>query len=139
MVLDAVVAERPRIVVVDDDEAILSLYRDLLTEEGFQVTLRDRAPSGPGEVLSLRPNLLLLDLRLHGEDSGYRLLEQMKADRRTAAIPVVVSTAASALAEQVAGDLAAWDCRLILKPFDLDHLVAEIRAALAADANDVAC
>lgn len=118
------------ILAIDDDAAILALYRDLLGEEGFRTTLRRRLPADPAEVLELRPNLILLDLMLGGEESGYRFLARLKADVRATEIPVIVCTAAARLLDEVAGELAAWDCGVVLKPFDIDHLLAEIRSRL---------
>jgi DNA-binding response OmpR family regulator len=124
-------APAQQVLVVDDDQATLSLYRDLLTDGGFAVTLRRRPPDDPEDVVRLQPDLILLDLVFSGEEAGWRFLGMLKNDRRTAETPVLVCTAATQLVERVRDQLDAWCCGVVLKPFDIDPLLETIELCLA--------
>lgn len=123
-------AAAPHILVIDDDQDILLLYRDLLTEEGFRVTLRRFPPDGIGAVLALAPDLILLDLLVPTKAAGLRFLAQLKANPATAAIPVLVATAAANALPRAREQLTPVDCGVLLKPFDIDELLAMLRICL---------
>jgi DNA-binding response OmpR family regulator len=123
-------AEPPLIVVVEDDAAIAAVEREVLEEEGYRAAVLP-APT-PADVVALGPDLVLLDVVLGGVGNGRHLLRALKADPAARAIPVLVVTALSGPAlDALRAELAAWDCRLLPKPFDLDELIAAVRACLA--------
>lgn len=114
--------DRLRILVVDDDEAILVLLADLLAEElGATVaTARD------GEDAWLlardeRPDLIVLDVMLPTV-SGLEISRRIRDDRRTGHIPIV-AISASYGRDAV---LDAGCSEFLSKPFDLDRLIATI-------------
>jgi two-component system phosphate regulon response regulator PhoB len=116
------------ILVVDDEEDILELVEYNLTREGYKVY---RAASGE-EAFSIarsrQPDLILLDLMLPGVD-GLTVCRQIKSDRKTEQIPVIMLTAKTEEADIVAGlELGADD--YITKPFSPRVLVARVRAVL---------
>jgi CheY-like chemotaxis protein len=82
-------AETHRVLYAEDDDVIAQMYRIKLEQDGWQV---ERARDGR-EVLrlanSLRPDLILLDLRLAGMD-GMTVLKGLLADELTRRIPVIV-------------------------------------------------
>jgi CheY-like chemotaxis protein len=122
--------EVPLILVIDDDEAVLQVYREVLEDEGYRLSLRMHPPASTVEIQRTRPDLILLDLIFGGEDTGWRFLQHLKANPTTATIPVVVATADHRLATAHRSELDAWHCDLILKPFDIDELSATVRDAL---------
>ena len=123
-------AEAPLILVIDDDDAVLQVYREVLEDEGYRLSLRVRPPLGTAEVRQLQPDLILLDLIFGFADTGWHFLRLLKEDATTAGIPVIVATADHRLAAEQRSQLDAWDCRLILKPFDIDEFSTAIRDAL---------
>ncbi|MDQ6888579.1 MAG: diguanylate cyclase [Gemmatimonadota bacterium] len=82
----------PRILIVDQDEALLSTVPPLLSEQGYEVqVLRD--PAGLFEKLAAEdPDLLLLDILMPSLD-GYRALERISTDARWRDMPVLVCSA----------------------------------------------
>jgi DNA-binding response OmpR family regulator len=127
-----VAADRPRLIlVVDDDHDLLQVYCELLAEEGYAVAVWAYPASSTAEVAALGPGLVLLDFLIDGREAGWDFLGELKADPATAEIPVLVVSAASPLLARVADRLAAWDCAVLPKPFDLDELLGAIRACLA--------
>ena len=78
------------------------------------------------------PDLIVLDLVIMDEGKGWQFLQILKMDRQTRDIPVVICTAAAKLVEELQTHLDNMGVSVILKPFDIDHLLAEMREALAA-------
>jgi DNA-binding response OmpR family regulator len=120
---------RGRILVVNDTPEILELLRDILEEAGFEVALYSYASRDLDDVKRVQPDLIVLDFIIGGEDRGWQLLQKLKLDRETASIPVVVCTAAVGLVRELEGHLRAKGVSVVLKPFDIDDLVAQVEAA----------
>lgn len=121
---------QPHILVVNDTQEILDLFREILEEEGYRVSLYSAAFNDVRQIAEVRPDLVVLDLMIGGESQGWQLLQKMKMSRETADIPVVVCTAAVSLARDLEGHLRSKHVGLVLKPFDIDELVVEVRKYL---------
>ncbi len=117
-----------RILVVDDEPALLDLLKEHLTMEGYTV---DTAPSGEYALDLMRirpPDLVILDIMLPGID-GYEVCTRMQSDPKLQDIPVIMLTAKSLTSDLVAGyESGAED--YVTKPFDIDELLIRIRARL---------
>ena len=115
----------PHILVVDDDSAMRQLVAEYLGHNDFRVT---GAASGDELMETLRGgvvDLVLLDLRLPGED-GMTLLQQL---RTASQIPVIILTGRTEEADRVMGlELGADD--YLTKPFSPRELLARIRTVL---------
>ncbi len=130
-------AEQRHILVVNDTQEILDLFREILEEEGYRVSVYSYAFRDLDEIKAQRPDLLILDFIIDGEARGWQLLQKLKLDRATATLPVIVCTAAVQLARELDGHLKEKGVAVILKPFDIDDLVQEVDRAwdrLTADA-----
>jgi CheY-like chemotaxis protein len=129
------VATCPRhILVVNDTQEILDLFRDILEEEGYRVSLSTFTFRELDEIITLKPDLIILDFLIGGEDYGWQLLQKMKMNRATATIPTIVCTAAVHLVRHLEGHLKAKGVGVVLKPFDIDDLLREIDIAWASGA-----
>lgn len=130
---DGDVGKRQHLLVVNDTPELLELFSALLEAEGYRVTT-DRFTVEVGEVLrrvrDLQPDLLVLDFMIGGEGLGWQLLQMVRMDRATRAIPVVVCTAAVAVVNDLKAHLDEMDVAVVLKPFDIDHLLAVVAARL---------
>jgi CheY-like chemotaxis protein len=120
---------RPHILATEDDGALRDLLATVLEDAGYRVTFS--SAQTVAEVAILAPDLLLLDGRGQGADTGWAFLERLKADPATAAIPVLVLTGLGREANEHTARLAELDATLIHKPFDLDDLLAQVRRRLA--------
>ncbi len=129
---------RPHIVVVNDTQEILELFREILEEEGYRVSLYSFAFNDINELVKLEPDLVILDFMIGGESHGWQLLQKMKMDRRTAGVPLVVCTAALSLARELEGHLRAKGVGVILKPFDIDELVEQVGDQLKSESPSLA-
>ena len=121
-------AEGQLIYAVDDEAGIRELYQCALDAAGFRVRCFEGAESLFAALRSEMPDLILLDVMLEGED-GYAILSHLRADARTAALPVIMVSAKGEEVSKVKGlNLGADD--YLAKPFGVMELVARIRAGL---------
>jgi two-component system phosphate regulon response regulator PhoB len=122
------VISKATILVVDDEEDILELVRYHLHREGYRVIT---AVSGEEVLSSVRekaPDLILLDLMLPGLD-GLEVCRFLKADERSAKVPIIMLTAKGSEADIIVGlELGADD--YITKPFSPRMLSARVKAVL---------
>ena len=119
-----------RIMVVNDTQEILELFEDLLTDEGYEVALYSFGIEDLDEVERVNPDLIILDYIIGGEAVGWQMLQKLKMRRSTARIPVIVCTAAKNQVQEMEGYLKSKGIGLVLKPFDIDDLLAAVNRAL---------
>jgi two-component system response regulator MprA len=114
-----------RILVIEDDEAILKLIRRSLAYEGYQVVTATDGPSGLIAARDNPPDLVVLDLMLPGLD-GMEVCRRLRSGGPT---PIIILTAKDSINDRVMGlDMGADD--YMVKPFNLDELLARVRALL---------
>ncbi len=116
-----------RLLLVEDDTMIGEVVLDLLRDEHYAVDwVKDGEMADTALLQSQSYDLVLLDLGLPRKD-GLDVLRSMRA--RKDRTPVLVATARDAVDQRIAGlDAGADD--YVLKPYDLDELLARIRALL---------
>jgi DNA-binding response OmpR family regulator len=119
-----------RILVVNDTQEILELFEDILTDEGYEVELRSFAIRELDEIRKVKPDLIVLDYLMNGEDSGWQTLQKLKMTEDLCDIPVVVCTAASNRVKEMEGHLKEMGVTVVLKPFNIDHLVNAVKTML---------
>ena len=106
----------------------LELVKYNLEREGFQITCADSGEKALKSTRYERPDLIVLDLMLPGID-GLEVARQLKQDKKTAGVPIVMLTAKGEEADIVTGlELGADD--YITKPFSPRILLARIKAVL---------
>jgi signal transduction histidine kinase/DNA-binding response OmpR family regulator len=90
---------RPRILVIDDEPSAVALVRETLEPAGFAVAAAGSGRAGLGSVHRERPDLVVLDLLMPDMD-GFAVIDELRGDPATVAIPVLVLTSASLTAEE---------------------------------------
>lgn len=115
----------PRILIIEDDEAILRFLRRGLTYEGYAVDTALDGQSGLAIARDHPPDLVVLDWMLPGLDG----LEVCRRLRAGGPVPILMLTAKDSVHNRVQGLDAGADDYMV-KPFDLDELLARIRALL---------
>jgi CheY-like chemotaxis protein len=127
------------ILVINDTVAILELFRTLLEDEGYRVTTDDFSI----DMLAMldrvkveRPDLIVLDFIVGDEGKGWQFLQMLKMDRATRDFPVIVCTAAAKLVAELQAHLDEMGVAVVLKPFDIDIILAEIARKLNSPAPD---
>lgn len=105
------------------------MYSHALTYAGFAVSTATDAEAGYKLATSLRPSIVITDLRLRGE-SGADLCSRLKRNRRTAGIPTLLVTASSERRDLE--DALSLGCSVVrLKPYLPDDMERDVRAMLA--------
>ena len=127
-IIAGAMTESRRVLVVEDEPSLREVLTDLLGETGYDVTATDSAIGVRALVESVQPHAILLDLGLPYR-SGGSLLVELKADPRTAPIPVIV---VSGMPDVLAGERRALAAAVIPKPFDPAALFDALRRALHA-------
>ena len=116
------------LLVVEDEADIRELLRYNLEREGFKVCECGSSEEAQAFLAKKIPDLILLDLMLPGGD-GYAFCRNLRADERTAKVPVIMVTARDEDADIVAGlEVGADD--YVIKPFSARILSARVRAVL---------
>lgn len=122
-----------KILVVEDEKNIVKLISYNLEREGFRVSVAKDGAEGLESVRKNPPDLVILDLMLPKMD-GLEICRQIRADRKTASLPVIMLTAKTQEADRVVGlELGADD--YIPKPFSPRELIARVRAILRRSAR----
>ncbi len=115
--------------VVDDDQALQEVLRDVLEAEGYTVVTADDGEQALRQWDEARPDLVLLDIRMPGMD-GYEVCRRLRQwdPRRTT--PIIMLTALSAEADELRGlEVGADD--YMTKPFNTRELTARMRTVLS--------
>ena len=114
-----------RVLLVDDDPAVLSGLRRALVLEGYEVLAAEDGETALALAASQPPDLVVLDVMLPGLD-GLAVCQRLRA---TSPTPILMLTAKDTVPDRVAGlDRGADD--YLVKPFALDELLARVRALL---------
>ncbi len=115
-----------RILVVEDEPAISELISAVLRYEGFEVVTASTGNDGVRATRAERPDLILLDVMLP-DDDGFRVQERLNAERD--GTPIIFLTARDTPADKIRGLTHGAD-DYITKPFNVDELVARVKAVL---------
>ncbi len=119
-----------RIMVFNDTDDTLELYRTWLEAVGYAVALQRMPLADLRAIERFNPALILLDWMGGREGRGLHLLHQLQAHPATAATPVIICTAAVQEIHPYEPSLRAHGVPVIYKPFHLDALLAVITSQI---------
>lgn len=118
-------AEKQRVLIVDDDANIAELISLYLTKECYETLIVYDGEEALRVFGEFKPNIILLDLMLPGID-GYQVCREL---RTTSQVPIIMLSAKGEIFDKVLGlELGADD--YMIKPFDSKELVARVKAVL---------
>ena len=126
----------PSVLIVEDEPAILELLRINLLDAGYEVRGAIDAETARRLLNEALPDLVLLDWMLPGQ-SGLALARELRADKRTRELPIIMVTARGDEADKIAG-LEAWVDDYVTKPFSPRELKARIKAVMRRRAPELA-
>lgn len=125
------------ILVVNDTQEILELFRAILEEEaGYKVTLSSIKPQMLDMVKEVQPDLIISDHVFGEEKVGWQFIQRLKMDRDTANIPIIVCSGAIKDLKENEGYLMAKGVGVLYKPFDVDELLALVEQKLTTASNE---
>lgn len=122
-----------KILVVEDDLESLKLIGLMLQSRGYQVLAALNGPQALQKATTEAPDLVLLDVMMPGMD-GYEVARRLRADPRTAHLPIIMLTARGQVTDKVAGFEAGAD-EYLVKPVHPAELLTRIEALLARAAR----
>lgn len=124
-----------RLLAIDADATYLDMVAAVLEEEGYDVVVCVLGESFFETILRVLPALILLDIHGPQGNGGWQLVAAIRADTRTAKIPILICSTDQHLRTAQANCLRVYGCDLLEKPFMLDELLTKVRALLSAHAN----
>ena len=117
--------QKKKILVIDDDEAILEVVAYILKDEGYNVQV---SPGGDiiAHLQSYQPDLIILDVLL-GSKNGVQICKEVKNNPLTSYIPIIMFSA------HASGSKISQECgadAFIEKPFDIEVLTKAVKKTL---------
>jgi two-component system, OmpR family, phosphate regulon response regulator OmpR len=126
-----IIMETPYLLIVDDDPGIRELLSDYLSGQGFEVAGAADAKEMDAAIDRRRPDLVVLDLMLPGED-GLSIARRLKGGSK---LPIIMLSARGEDIDRIVGlEVGADD--YLPKPFNPRELLARIRAVLRRGSED---
>ncbi len=127
--LEQLESGKKRVLVVDDEEAILDMLGDLLRRDGrFDVRTATNGFDAGIETRDFRPDIMLLDFKLP-DINGDALCRRIRSDPEHAHIKIIIISGVVD-PDEVNGLLAAGADEFIKKPFDIERLIAKMSELL---------
>ena len=126
-------AEKPRILLVDDEPSIVKMVGKRLEVEGFDVLIAMGGQEGLTKAQAEHPDLIILDLMLP-KLNGYEVCTMLKQDTRYQKTPIVLFTAKAQDKDEKLG-MECGANAYVRKPFRAQELLEKIRGLLAAPAQ----
>ncbi len=123
-------ADKKRILYIEDEPEMIDLTRYVLEREGFELLGIVGGLKGLEAIKREKPDLVLLDLMMPDID-GWEVYRRMKADEELADIPVIIVTAKAQSVDKALGLHVAKVDDYITKPFGPKDIVNSVRRVLA--------
>ena len=121
-----------KVLAVDDEQSIRELLAFQLQKHGYEALMAEDGQEALAKAEDM--DLILLDLMLPGLD-GLEVCRRLKADKRTARIPIIMLTAKAEEIDKVLGlELGADD--YVVKPFSVRELMARVKAVLRRSSQE---
>lgn len=128
VVSNVATAEKPKVLIVEDEDAQAEVLRYNFQREGFDVFVASDGDEGLFAVDEHQPDLVVLDWMLPGV-SGISICQRLRGRAETRSLPIIMLTARSEEQDRIRGfDSGADD--YVVKPFSPSELVARVRAVL---------
>lgn len=119
-------AEKRKILIIDDNESFLEIFSTNLQVSGYEVYTEVNAKNGFERIFDIMPDLIILDIYLP-DKTGFEIAEEIKKDERISSIPIMLITADTsdtAATVDEAFNRGADDC--IFKPVNMDDTLKRI-------------
>lgn len=121
-------AQTKRILIVDDEEVIRELAKDLLENKGYQVLTAPDGRKGVEIAKSQKPDLIIMDVNMP-RLNGFQALHEIKKDKKTMSIPVFMLTTRNSEDDMRQG-MEEYADKYLPKPFTPQKLLQEIEETL---------
>ena len=123
------------ILIIDDTQATLNLFYDILNREEFDLELSSYEFENLNTIERLKPDLIILDFMTEDRAKRWQLLQNLKMYRATASIPLIICTPSLNDVKEQKPFLSTKGIQIVLKPFDIDDLVKTVYQVLELPAT----
>lgn len=117
--------EQYHLLIVDDNEDILTMLKMMLEHNGYKISIQDNTNNIKALISTLKPDLILMDKLLSGSD-GCEVCKQLKTEEKIKKIPVIMISAHAHAREEC---LNAGADFFLEKPFEMDNLLHVVAKA----------
>lgn len=114
------------VLLIEDEPNIIEAISYILRHDGWRVTAHSDGASAIAAIRRLNPVLVILDVMLPGR-SGFEILEELRADRETSDLPVLMLTAKGQAKDRAAAETYGASAYMT-KPFSNVDMLAAVRA-----------
>jgi CheY-like chemotaxis protein len=111
------------ILIADDEKAIAALLCTIFKDEGYHVYACHSGKAAYQAIAQLQPNLVILDMQMEKRWSGLEVVQHMRDTTALSSIPVIIYSADAHSLGEVRNRLAAHQCHILEKPFELNALL----------------
>ena len=118
--------DKEKILIVDDEQDVLSVLEEGLGEQGYSVIATDNGEDGLALAKSERPNVILLDVLMPGMYGGV-VATRLKETPETKNIPIIFLSCLYSKKEDVEKDYMLRDGVYVSKPYEIEELVTKIK------------
>ncbi|MEP6989156.1 MAG: response regulator [Chloroflexota bacterium] len=127
-----------RIMIINNSDNILALYRKILEAEGYEVFTQLFLNSELHDVGKIKPDLIILDYYVGREGVGWEFLQLLKMEDVTSTVPVLLCTTAVKLVQEIGAYLATKRVTFMRKPFESRDLVNAVQSLMHHSVNSPA-
>lgn len=114
------------VLLIEDEPNIVEAMRFILARDGWRVSSHSDGTDAAQVIRATAPDVVVLDVMLPGR-SGYEILQELRAEERTRALPVLMLTAKSQARDRELAERYGAS-RFLTKPFSNTEVVASVRA-----------
>ncbi|MFA5138252.1 MAG: response regulator transcription factor [Elusimicrobiota bacterium] len=127
-----------KVLVVDDDRAVLSIVKRYLTTGGMCCVVTDNGSEALMLVRESRPDIILVDAEMPGLD-GHAVCRVLKKEASTHSLPVIIMSGSRIDEKEILAGFQGGADDYVIKPFSLPVLMARIRAVLQRYQSSTRC
>jgi DNA-binding response OmpR family regulator len=118
-----------KILLVDDEVDILTLYKRILEKEGYEIATAVNGPEALQKMITFKPNLVVLDIMMPEMD-GWELSKKIRSEHNEKELPIIMLTVKSEIEDKVKSVEEAGANRHLTKPINGSILISTIKALL---------
>jgi DNA-binding response OmpR family regulator len=118
-----------RILLVDDEADILSLYKKILEKEGYEITTANNGLEALQKMITFKPHLVILDIMMP-EIDGWEVVKKIRSEHNEKELPIVMLTVKSEIEDKVKSVEEVGANRHLTKPINSSILIGTIKALL---------